>query len=257
MQQFNHHASRITHHASRMTLKQLDSITYPDERIRHIADDILANRPGERQFLEHLISKDASLAATVPALLKTFDALLTCFQQAHTLFLCGNGGSCADCMHIAGELMKSFNIRRTLSAESRAQFAGLEFAEELVEHLEYGLPCLVLGFNHSLNSAILNDSRRYEVQFAQELYVFAKPGDVLLGISTSGNALNVLYAVSTAKALGIKTIGMTGSTGGKLAQAVDIAIKAPAAATYKVQEQHSMLYHALCAMLEARLFGKQ
>jgi D-sedoheptulose 7-phosphate isomerase len=226
-----------------------------DTDVRRIAEDIWNNRPNERQFLEHMLMRDGSLHVVVPDVLRALDALCDSFANGHTLFLCGNGGSSADCMHIAGELMKSFNLRRQLSDQHQAQFNGIEFGDMLTVHLEEGLPCLVLGFNHSLNSAILNDSRRYEVQYAQELHVLGKPGDVLWGISTSGNALNVLYAVSTAKARGIKTIGMTGHAGGKLAQSVDIAIKAPATVTSYVQEQHSILYHALCAMLETRFFS--
>jgi D-sedoheptulose 7-phosphate isomerase len=238
-----------------MASKCFKSLHFDDERVRQIAGDILKNRPDEERFLEHMLAKDSSLTTAVPALLRAFDTLLTCFEDGNTVFLCGNGGSCADCMHIAGELVKSFLLHRKLSAASKSQFIDLDFGDVLAEHLEYGLRCHVLGFNHSLNTAILNDSRRYEVQYAQELYVFGKPGDVLLSISTSGNAMNVLYAVSTAKALGLQTIGMTGHDGGKLGQTVDIAVKTPATVTYHIQEQHSILYHALCAMLEARIFG--
>lgn len=233
----------------------LEACRAADDDIRRIADDIARNRPDEAEFLAHMLRHDASLAAAVPALLETFDILLTGFRAGQTLFLCGNGGSCADCMHFAGELVKSFLLRRTLSAEHRAAFKHVEFGEALAKQLEEGARCHVLGFNHSLNSAILNDSRRYEMQYAQELYVFGKPGDMLLALSTSGNALNVLYAVSTAAALGMTTLGLTGSDGGQLARSVDVALKAPASMTYHVQEQHSLLYHALCAMLEARLFG--
>jgi len=238
-----------------MTSTLVELLPFEEQNARRMAEDIWMNWPTERQFLEHMLAKDNSLTSVLPALFYTFEALLTCFKNGSTLFLCGNGGSCADCMHIAGELVKSFLLRRRLSANSKVQFAHLEFGDTLAEHLEYGVRCHVLGFNHSLNSAILNDSQRYEMQYAQELYVFGKPGDILLSISTSGNALNVLYAVSTAKALGMQTVGMTGNDGGKLAGSVDIAIKTPAMMTYHVQEQHSIIYHALCAMVEARLFG--
>jgi D-sedoheptulose 7-phosphate isomerase len=232
------------------------SLSFPDDHIRQMAADILTNRPTEAEFLDHMLEKDPALAAAVPALLAAFEALTACLAQGQTLYLCGNGGSCADCMHIAGELVKSFLLHRRLSAANAAKFAHLEFGAELAAHLEEGARCQVLGFNHSLNSAILNDSRRYEMQYAQELYVFGRPGDILLAISTSGNALNVLYAVTTATALGMRSIALTGRDGGKLARSAEIAIKAPADLTYHVQEQHSLLYHALCAMLEARLFGE-
>ena len=239
-----------------MTTQHFESLTFTDDRIRQIAEDMVLNRPDEVGFLEHMLSKDKSLTTAVPALLAAFDALSACFQTDNTLFLCGNGGSCADCMHIAGELVKSFLLRRSLSAAHKARFKDVDFGRELAERLEEGVRCQVLGFNHSLNSAILNDSKHYKLQYAQELYVFGKPGDILLAISTSGNALNVLYAISTARALGMQTIGMTGNTGGQLAQNADIVIHASSAMTYYIQEQHSLLYHALCAMLEARVFGE-
>lgn len=226
-----------------------------DEGSQQIFDNIWANKPEERQFIEQMLQKDNSLSEALSGMLLAFDTLVKCFESGHTLFLCGNGGSCADCMHIAGELVKSFLLRRHLSASSKAAFVGLEFGNTLAENLEYGLPCIALGFNHSLNSAILNDSGMAELQFAQELYVLGKQGDVLLGISTSGNARNVLHAVSVAKALGMKTIGLTGSQGGKLAQTVDIAIKVPETSTPTIQQQHEAIYHTLCAMLESRFFS--
>jgi D-sedoheptulose 7-phosphate isomerase len=228
-----------------------------DRRSQQIFDDICTNWPEERQFIEQMLRKDSSLSEVVPSMFLAFDMLVKGFETGHTLFLCGNGGSCADCMHIAGELVKSFLLRRHLSASSKAIFSGLEFGETLAEHLEDGLPCIALGFNHSLNSAILNDSGMAELQFAQELYVLGKQGDILLGISTSGNALNVLHAVSTAKALRMKVIGLTGSQGGKLAQAVDIVIKVPETSTPSIQQQHEAIYHALCAMLESRFFSRE
>ena len=226
-----------------------------DDRSQKIFDDICTNRPAEKQYIEHLLHKDESLEEALPTMLLVFDLLVERFENRRTLFLCGNGGSCADCMHIAGELMKSFKLRRRLSLESKARFSGLEFGDSLAEHLEYGLPCIVLGFNHSLNSAILNDSGMSEIQYAQELYVLGKKDDVLFGISTSGNASNVLHAVSTAKALGMTTVGLTGKHGGKLAQVVDLVIQTPETSTPYIQEQHVILYHALCAMIESRFFS--
>ena len=178
----------------------LQNISF-DERSQQIFDDICANRLKEKQFIEQMLRKDSSLSGALPNALLAFDMLVKGFEAGHTLFLCGNGGSCADCMNIAGELMKSFLLRRHLSVSSKADFSGLEFGDVLAENLEYGLACIALGFNHSLNSAILNDSGMSELQFAQELYVLGKKRDILLGISTSGNAPNVLHAVTVAKAL--------------------------------------------------------
>ena len=155
-----------------------------DKQSQRIFENIWANKPQEKQFIEQMLQKDSSLGEALPNALLAFDMLVKSFEAGHTLFLCGNGGSCADCMHIVGELVKSFLLRRHLSASSKAVFAGLEFEDTLAENLEYGLPCILLGFNPSLNSAILNDSGMAELQFAQELYVLGKKGDVLLGIST-------------------------------------------------------------------------
>ncbi len=226
-----------------------------DEGSQQIFENIWTNKPEERQFIEQMLQKDRSLSAALPDALLAFDVLVKSFAAGHTLFLCGNGGSCADCMHIAGELVKSFLLRRHLSASAKAAFSGLEGGNILAEHLEQGLPCIALGFNHSLNSAILNDSGMAELQFAQELYVLGKQRDVLLGISTSGNARNVFHAVSVAKVLGMKTIGLTGNQGGKLAHTVDIAIKVSETSTPLIQQQHEALYHTLCAMLESRFFS--
>jgi D-sedoheptulose 7-phosphate isomerase len=227
-----------------------------DERSQRIFDEIWANRPEEKQFIGQMLQKDYSLDKVLPNMLLAFEMLVKGFEAGHTLFLCGNGGSIADCMHIAGELMKSFYLRRHLSASNKADFSGMTFGDVLAEHLEYGLPCIVLGFNHSLSSAILNDSGITAIQYAQELYVLGKKGDLLLGISTSGNALNVLHAVSTAKVRGMATIGLTGHHGGQLAQMVDLAIKAPETVTPSIQEQHEAIYHTLCAMLESRFFSR-
>lgn len=235
----------------------LFSIIPHDVRSQAILTDIQANHPQELQFLEHLLTRDPALNVTVPSILFAFDLLVQRFAAGHTLFLCGNGGSFSDSMHIAGELVKSFNFKRYLSPADKAAFAGVPYSDNLTQYLEYGLPCIVLGFNHALNSAILNDSGKVELQYAQELYVMGRPGDVLIGISTSGNARNVLHAIAVAKIRGMSTIGLTGQHGGELAQAVDVAIKTPETKTPYIQEQHEVVYHALCAMLEVRFFGKQ
>ena len=228
-----------------------------DEHSQPIFDELCANRPAEERFLAQMLHKAPALSVVLPNLLRAFDLLVTGFAAGQTLFLCGNGGSSADCMHIAGELVKSFLLRRHLSAADQADFARMPYGEALAEHLEYGLPCHVLGFNHALSSAILNDSGLAALQYAQELYVLGKKGDLLLGISTSGNARNVLHAVTTAKVKGLTTIGLTGQHGGQLTQLADLSINAPETITPSIQEQHEVIYHTLCAMLEARFFSRR
>ena len=227
-----------------------------NEQAQQIFDDICGNYPEETQILNQVLQKYAFFREFLSEFLHTFSTLVHGFTAGQTLFLCGNGGSFADCIHIAGELMKTFRQKRPLSETEKAAFSGLEFGEILAEHLEKGLPCVVLGLNPSLNSAIQNDSNINAIQYAQELYALGKNGDTLLGMSTSGNALNVRYAISTAKALGIKTIGLTGKDGGKLAAVADIVLKVPETETYIVQQQHSIVYHTLCLMLELRFFSQ-
>lgn len=193
------------------------------------------------------------LRATVGSLLKAFWTLREAFGNGHRLFLCGNGGSFADALHISGELMKSYLRARPLPEEHRTALRALG-GEELADSLQPGLPAIVLGLNHSLLSALENDVPVPRIGFAQELYCLGRKGDVLLGISTSGRAVNVLHAVKVAKLREMGTIAMTGREGGPLAEQVDCAIRVPAAETRRAQEMHQAVYHTLCAMLEAEFF---
>lgn len=211
--------------------------------------------PEEARYLQQALEQHPFLASILEEFLDTFEALEQGFRAGKTLYLCGNGGSFSDCMHIAGELVKTFKLPRPLNEAEREAFANVEHGGLLAARLQKGLPCVVLGLNPSLSSAILNDSEIPGLQYAQELYCLGKPGDLLMAISTSGNAQNVLYAVSTANALKMTVIGMTGSAGGMLAQQADISLKVTEAETYKVQEQHVIVYHLLCLLLELRFFS--
>jgi D-sedoheptulose 7-phosphate isomerase len=188
--------------------------------------------------------------------MRAFQQLVLSFNTAGTLFLCGNGGSMADTLHISGELTKSFRLPRPLPPALRERLGALPGGGELAQHLQRGLRVVVLGINLALSSAVLNDNPLPSAGFAQELLALARPGDVLLGISTSGRARNVLNAAITARALGVAVISLTGQTGGPLAEQADIAVRAPAQETAAVQELHIRLYHALCSMLEEHYFGE-
>lgn len=227
------------------------------KQAQQIFDDICTNSPEEKRCLEQLLQKHPFARDILPDFLHVLSVLVRGFQRRQHLFLCGNGGSFADCIHIAGELMKTFKVQRPIPKAGWAAFADVEFGERLIKYLQEGLPCCVLGSNPSLVSAVQNDNDINALQYAQELYVLGKPGDMLLGISTSGNALNVRYAASTAKAVGMTVIGLTGKQGGKLAEAADVIIKVPETETYMVQEQHVIVYHALCLLLELRFFGNR
>ena len=206
-------------------------------------------------ILETLILRRPSLAALAPALSAAFRELVRCFASGGTLYLCGNGGSMADALHISGELLKSYAHPRPLDPRSAARLGPQQDGDLLASNLELGLRAAVLGINPSLASAVANDMPDRDVHLAQELFALGRPGDVLLGISTSGNARNVAYAAQSARALGLRVIGLTGKDGGRLAGLADVPLRVPARRTDRVQELHVMVYHALCEMIELEMFG--
>ena len=170
------------------------------------------------------------------------------FFKGGKLLLCGNGGSSADCEHIAGEMVKQFTKERPLNPEL-VEKLGPELSNELHD----GLPALSLPSMVGFHTAFNNDNNP-EFAFAQQVVAFGKPNDVLWAISTSGNSKNVIQASRTAKALGLKTIGLTGEKGGQLGEVADITLKAPANNVAKIQELHLPIYHAICAFVEDKLF---
>ena len=177
------------------------------------------------------------------------DMLVSCFLSGGKLLLCGNGGSAADCAHIVGELAKGFVSRRPLSAELRARIG-----EDWAAGLQRGLPALDLTANCALIAAITNDIDGVSA-YAQQVLAYGRPGDVLLGISTSGNAENVRRALVAARALDMGTLGLTGAGGGRMAELCDVLLDVDASETYLVQERHLPLYHRLCLRIERELFG--
>ena len=205
--------------------------------------------------LQQLLDRLPELNTAAQALVTACRTIADAEQQGGCLYLCGNGGSLADAMHISGEMLKSYTLARPLDQETRAALAeaGKDGAM-LGEVLERGLRAVVLGLNHSLSSALENDVSTPAIGYAQELLVLARPGDVFLGISTSGNAGNVCYAAQVARALELPVIALTGQEGGRLATLADIAIRAPATQTDRIQEYHVHLYHCLCEMLEVHFF---
>ena len=207
--------------------------------------------------IQQMLDRHPKLAPTTEALFKACEVIRASLAAGNCLYLCGNGGSMADAVHISAELLKSYTLPRPLEEDFRAQLVRSGPDGELLgQHLERGLRAIVLGLNHSLSSALENDVIAQGIGYAQELSVLAHPGDVLLGISTSGNARNVCYAVQVARALEVTTISLTGQDGGRLAQLVDISIRAPATQTDRVQELHVLLYHCLCETLEIAFFAE-
>jgi D-sedoheptulose 7-phosphate isomerase len=203
-----------------------------------------------------MLDRLPALNTAAEALVDAYRTIADAEQKGGCLYLCGNGGSLADAMHISGEMLKSYTLPRPLDRETRAALteAGTDGAM-LGKVLEHGLRAVVLGLNHSLGSALENDVSTPGIGYAQELLVLARPGDVFLGISTSGNARNVCYAAQVARALEMPVIALTGQEGGRLAPLADIAICAPATQTDRIQEYHVHLYHCLCEMLEVHFYG--
>lgn len=206
--------------------------------------------------MDALFERYPSLAGQRENIEKTIELLISCFRDDGKLLLCGNGGSCADCEHIAGELMKGFLERRPLSfakrTEMKAAFPGME--EAWLDRLQAALPAVSLPSFSALNSAFCNDVDP-ELVFAQPLMGLARRGDLLLCISTSGNSANVCAAAAVGRALGLTVVGLTGRTGGKLREIANLCICVPEEETYRVQELHLPVYHHLCAAVEREFFA--
>ena len=181
--------------------------------------------------------------------------LCACFENGGQLLTCGNGGSCADADHIVGELVKAFRLKRPLTEPlAMALLSQGHQGELLAEHLQGGLPAINLGAHAALMTAAVNDLGGVYI-YAQQVVAYGRKGDVFLGISTSGNSENVLCAGLVAKAKGIKTIGLTGRSGGKMEGLFDLMIHADSTATEDIQDLHSTIYHAICAAVEYQLWG--
>lgn len=208
----------------------------------------------EQAIIDGLIARRPDLSACVRSVLAVHAELVRMYDMGGKLLTCGNGGSNADAMHIVGELCKSFERKRPLRNDITSKLSALPFGAELSAHLEMGLAAVALGFNGSLKTAVENDNPLRDIAFAQETIALAKAGDVLLAISTSGNAKNCLMAMSTAKACGARTVSLTGPKGGRMAEAADVAMKAPGDSVKVIQEAHIVLYHTVCALIEAHYF---
>ena len=190
-------------------------------------------------------------------ILNTYTILEECYKNGGKLLIAGNGGSAADAEHIVGELMKKFKISRPVpeTLAEKLEIIDPVIGKQLANDLEQGLMAIPLVAHEALTTAYLNDVGSLSV-YAQQLYGYGRPGDVFLGISTSGNSQNILYATVLAKAIGMKTIGLTGRAGGNMSKLADITIRVPADETYMIQELHLPVYHCLCLMLEEYFFGR-
>ena len=206
--------------------------------------------------LDDLIKRYPKLEVCRKEIANAYSILETAYSNGRKLLVSGNGGSASDSEHIVGELMKEFKLKRKVYQEQAEEMRKIssELGEVLAENLQGALPAISLTGHSSLTTAFMNDSEP-ELIFAQQVNGYGKPGDVYLGISTSGNSKNVLYAAVTAKSKGLKVIGLTGQRENRLMKYADVCIRVPETETYKIQELHLPVYHCLCMMLEDKFFG--
>jgi phosphoheptose isomerase len=209
-----------------------------------------------KSMFEELFRRYPQLQDINDKINESAERLVRCYQNGNKVLICGNGGSSSDSDHIAGELLKGFEQRRPLDDSMRKRLLAVsgKRGSYLGEKLQSGLPAISLSAHAGLVTAVANDTDASLI-YAQQVIGFGNPGDVLLGISTSGNAQNVLDAAITARAKGMTVIGMTGATGGKLKTFCDILINVPETRTSFVQELHLPVYHTLCLMVENHFFG--
>ena len=204
--------------------------------------------------LEDLLWRYPALEDMSDIITQASEMICTSYYDGGKVLVCGNGGSAADSEHIVGELMKGFVLRREVPQQDIDCLRAVG-GEDLAPCLQQGIPALSLTGHMALSTAVCNDNDPY-MTFAQQVYVLGKKGDVLIGLSTSGNSRNVINALKVAKAFGLSTIGLTGSKPSAMDEFCDALIKVPATETFKVQEFHLPVYHCICLMVEQEIFGK-
>ena len=200
------------------------------------------------KMLDDLINNHKQLDCVKEIINDAVEALIKCYSAGGKVLTCGNGGSASDALHIVGELMKGFALKRPLLPNERI------FSEEINEGLQRTLPAISLVSETALITAYINDVSA-ELVYAQQVFGYGNSGDILIALSTSGNSKNILYAAEVAKVKKIKVISLTGKDGGKIKSLSDITICVPEIETFKVQELHLPIYHALCLAVENEFFG--
>ena len=214
----------------------------------------------EDRLMKHidlLVERYPSLESAKEDIIAAYEVLEESYKNGGKLLVAGNGGSAADAEHIVGELMKGFKLLRKPKTDfaEKLMAENQELGAVLAENLQGALPAIALDGHPALSTAYMNDCEPL-LCFAQQVNGYGKAGDAFLGISTSGNSKNILYAATTAHAKGMKVIGLTGAKDSKLKDMSDVCIKAPQTETYMIQELHLPIYHCLCLMLEDKFFGK-
>ena len=208
------------------------------------------------KYINLLVERYPSLDFVKDDIVAAYLLMEETYENGGKLLVAGNGGSAADAEHIVGELMKGVKLSRKLEADFAEQLVAenVELGGVLAENLQGALPAIALDGHPALSTAYMNDCEPL-LCFAQQINGYGKPGDVFLGISTSGNSKNMLFAATTAHAKGMKVIGLTGAKDSRLMDMSDVCIKAPQTETYMIQELHLPIYHCLCLMLEDKFFA--
>ena len=214
----------------------------------------------ENRLMKHidlLVARYPSLKTVKDDIIAAYFLIEESYENGGKLLVAGNGGSAADAEHIVGELMKGFKMPRKPKTDfaEKLMAENQELGSILAENLQGALPAIALDGHPALSTAYMNDCEPL-LCFAQQVNGYGKAGDVFLGISTSGNSKNVLFAATTAHAKGMKVIGLTGAKDSKLKDMSDVCIKVPQIETYMIQELHLPVYHCLCLMLEDRFFAE-
>lgn len=208
-----------------------------------------------KDYIDLLCIRYPQLSECKDSIIEATESLIDTYSNGGKLLICGNGGSAADSEHIVGELMKGFVLPRHINEDLASRIKKeSQNADYLIQNLQYGLPSISLVSHTALSTGFANDMAP-DVCFAQQVLGYGKKNDTLLGISTSGNSKNVVYALEVAKSIGVKTIALTGHKDSKLSAIADIAIKVPSTVTYQIQELHLPVYHAICLALENEFFG--
>ena len=210
------------------------------------------------KHIDLLIARYPELEVCKEDIIDAYLVLEECYRNGGKLLIAGNGGSAADSEHIVGELMKAFKLPRFLDEEFKKKLIteNEELGTVLAKNLQMALPAIALDGHLALTTAYMNDCEPL-LCFAQQVNGFGTGKDIFLGISTSGNSKNILYAAVCAKAKGMKVIGLTGEKNSKLCEIADVCVKAPSTETYMIQEYHLPIYHCLCLMLEDYFFDEK
>ena len=201
------------------------------------------------ELLDELLVRYPELEVCRESIERAFSVLRGTYAAGGKLLICGNGGSAADADHMAAELLKGFKSKRPLNTQAKETLGS-----SLASKLQGALPTIPLPALVGLNTAYGNDCDP-QYTFAQLVWGLGEAEDALLCLSTSGDSANVCHAAQVARAKGMSTLGLTGRSGGKLKDLLEVCVCVPEDEVYKIQERHLPIYHVLCLMLEKEFFA--